>query len=268
MRKNILGLLILINILFIFTTPIFASSEQAYKDYTFQYDKYRESLNEFKIAKNEYEKFKTLTSETTALDKTKTMLGNRDSLLKSYLFLLNEKLSENTGLSNSDRSLYQTLMNNEVKFLETHSRLITSIGSLNDCVNVSEQLESHYNILQTSIRQIIIGLGLGHLNKISINFDKTLSLLKMYIYSNKSNISLNSSSTIDRWIVSTSNKRSLYQQKIDSIINKNSSLKSNSINQINENTSEMQKELGEAKAYITEATSYLNEVMRSIKYQE
>src|SRR3990167_2153444 len=141
--------------LFLLSSHISASSQQAHTDYLYQYDVYRQSYNDFKVAKNEYEKFKSLVSQTDALEQTKKMLAQRDVLLRSYLLLLNEKLNENKGLDGSDKTLYQTLIQNEVKFLESHANLIPAIGSIDDTVDVSKQLESHYNILQTSIRQTI-----------------------------------------------------------------------------------------------------------------
>ncbi len=157
--KFALTILLLPFLLIFLPNQIFASSQTAYKDYLYQFDQYRTKQNNFKVARTEYLKYKTLLSETTALDTAKTMLAQQDQLLRSYLLFLNEKLNENTGLSSSEKNLYQTLIRNEVTFLETHTALIPSIGSLADAVSVAKQLESHYLVLSAYIRQTIIALG-------------------------------------------------------------------------------------------------------------
>lgn len=243
----------------------FASSESAYKDYLYQLDVYRQTYNEFKIAKNEYDKFNTLTSQTTALDKTTKMLTSRDILLKSYLTLLNEKLLENKGLSGSERELYRALIGSENVFLDSHSQLIPSIGSLSDSVDVSEKLESHYKILSASMRQIIIGLSLGYMNILANEYDANVVTLKLFINGNRGFISTTKQTVIDRWLISVDNKRSLYQQKIDAVIRSNTALKAMQLDELERETAMMQRGIAEAKTYLMEGTSNIKEIVNTLK---
>jgi hypothetical protein len=246
-------------------SAVSASSEQAYKDYLYQLDVYRQKYNEFKIAKNEYDKFNTLTSQTTALEKTVRMLSSRDILLKTYLTLLNEKLAENRGLTQSEVNLYRTLVANENVFLDTHSQLVTSIGSLEDSMEVSSNLESHYRVLSSSMRQIIIGLSLGNANLLVRQYDATVTNLKSFINSNRSELSAVKQTTIDRWMVSVDNKRSLYQQKIDGVIRTNTSLKASQPDDLDSEAASMQKGISEAKNYLMEGSSNLKEIVNTLK---
>jgi hypothetical protein len=260
-------LLLFLASLFIIASPILADSQTAYKDYLFQNDTYRQKYSEFSVAKTEYEKFKSLTSQTDALEKTKSMLQSRDQLLRSYLYVLNEKLNEDTGLSTTSKATYQGLIKNEVTFLENHTLLIPSIGSLGDADTVSKQLESHYDILQVSIRQIISGIALGNLTTLARSFDTNLgyaqNLTGQYGYL----FSLPKQSTINRWVLQIQNKRTLYQQKTEAISNAAIQLKSSSSN-LDYNFQNIMKNVAEAKQYLVEGTSFMGELATALKYQD
>ncbi len=262
--------LLLILLAFIFVLPhkqVFASSATSYKDYLYQFDLYRTKQNNFKVARTEYLKYKTLLSETTALDTVKAMLTQQDQLLRSYLLFLNEKLNENTGLSQTEKNLYQTLIQNEVQFLETHAALIPSIGSLADATNVSKQLESHYLVLQISIRQTIIALGQGDLMKLNGEFTTNYDRLKDLAKSNTANFTPEKQSTIDRWLLQIANKQSLFQQKMTQITTANSQIKGTTEADMNTMFVGVQKNLGEAKQYLTEGKSYMQELINLLRYQ-
>lgn len=245
---------------------VLASSQQAYQDYLYQSDLYRQKYSEFAVAKNEYLKFKTLTSQATALEKTIAMLAQRDQLLRAYLLLLNEKLNENNGLIITDRQTYQTLLQNEVTFLEGHSKLVESIGSLEDTENVSRQLESHYNILQASIRQTIGGISLGQLASLVKQFDIALADAKALVSTNRGALAPQKQVTIDRWLLQITNVRSLYQQKIDQIQQANALFKGSSLDDQNKTSTEIKKHIAEARQYLFDGTSYLGEMVTALTY--
>lgn len=249
-------------------TSVIASSDQAYKDYIFQFDTYRTKNAEFLVAKNEYEKFKSLASETSALDKTKLMLAQRDQLLRAYLLLLSERLNETKGMNATDRNLYQTLITNEVTFLQKHATLVTSIGSLRDASNVSTELESHYNVLQGSMRQTIIGISVGVLLELKSQFDSTLGNTRTLINNNRGIFLPQKQATIDRWLLQIDNKNTLFQQKIDAILGASAKFRStSSISDMDRTFQEQKIQILEAKQYLVEAQSYVKEVMTTLKYQ-
>ncbi len=253
---------------FFLHSPVFASSETAYKDYLYQFDQYRTRLNNFKVARTEYLKYKTLLAETTALDTVKGMLAQRDQLLRAYLLLLNEKLNENTGLSDTDKHLYQRLIQNEVKFLEDHALLIPSIGSLSDATNVSKQLESHYLVLSASIRQTVIALGQGDLLKLNKQFDTSFSALRELAKTNQPAVSSEKQSTIDRWLLQINNKQSLFLQKIEQITVANGEIQGRTIEEMDMVFVRQQKNLAEAKQYLVEGSAFMNELVSLIKYKD
>ena len=256
-------------VLFIFFSSAFivnASSQQAHQDYLYQFDVYRQTYTDFQVAKNEYAKFNTLTSQTTALAKTKAMLSQRDQLLRAYLLLLNEKLNEDTGLNPSTKQLYRSLISNEVTFLENHAKLVPSIGSIGDAVRIGEQLESHYGVLQVSIRQILIGLSLGQLTILSDLYDKTMLDAQAQVQNNSTAFTPQKQETINRWLLQIANKKNLYQQKFDSISSANAQLRFSDLQNLERQYNALTKDIGEARQYLREGASFMTELVTAIKY--
>lgn len=263
MRRTALALFVFL----LLAAPAFASSEQAYRDYLFQFDDYRQKETDFRVAKTEYEKFRSLASETAALEKTKTLLVQRDQLLRAYLSLLNERLNEDRGLSGSEKLLYQRLIQSEVVFLDAHSQLIPAIGSLTDAEEVSKKLTDHYDILAASIRQTITGIALGQLADVAQEHDRAFSAAQLLIAGNRGIFTPQKQSTLDRWVLSITNKRSLYGQKVQTISQASSLLKGD-IQALDRSFAQIQKDIAEARQYLVESVSFLGELTTALKYQD
>ncbi len=244
-----------------------ASSSQAYKDYLYQFDVYRQKYSDFKVAKNEYLKFRTLTSQTTALEATKLMLSHRDALLRAYLLLLAEKINENPGMGQIERNTYQTLIRNEVVFLEGHSSLVSQIGSLEDATKASNDLQSHYDVLQSSMRQTISAISLGELSHLAKSFDIVLADGKAIVSANRGTFLPEKQATLDRWILQISNVRTLYQQKVDITRRLAEELRGSTIDEQNQRFSAIQKGIAEGRQYLVNATGYLHELGGALRFQ-
>lgn len=259
---------ILLFVLFFVPTVVVASSTSSYQEYLKEFDTYRSSLNEFKVARSEYLKFKTLTSQQTALDKTKHMLTVRSQLLRAYLLFLNEKLNESSAMDPSTKSLYQTLISNEVKFLTNHIGLMSSIGSLQDAEGVSQQLASHYTGLQSSIYQTIVGLKMAELTAIDTKYYSIFTQSYTLIQGAKTFYTPEKQSILERWLLQIQNKRDLFKQKTDEITKENMSLKSSSLSEITNSYQRIAKHMSEARQYLSEGTSFIQELLTSIQYGE
>lgn len=249
-------------------TSVYASVDTSRKDYLFQFDSYRQKYSEFQVAKNEYAKFKTLTAQSTALDKTKAMLSQRDQLLHSYLTLLAEKLAEEQGLPSSTKQTYITLIANELKFLETHAQTIPSIATIEDAVKSSDELSGHYRVLQISIRQILTGLSLGQLAILGSMYDASLRNAQAIMTTYGGTFPPAKQETINRWILQINNKRSFYQQKIDAIASLNTQLDAPDMDELDRKFSEITQRSAEARQYLVEGASFLIELKNALKYKE
>ena len=259
---------IVLFLIFFTPAPLYASSTSAYQEYLIEFDSYRTILNEFKVARSEYLKFKTLTSQQTALAKTKQMLIQRSQLLRSYLQFMNEKLNENASMDQTNRQLYQTLIKNEVTFLNNHTGLIGAIGSLQDADGVSMQLSSHYAMLQSNMYQTIVGLKISELMALDAQYQDVFTKSYTLIQNNKVLFSPEKQSIMERWLLQIQNKRDLFKQKIDEITKENSILKSSSLTEINASYQRIQKSIAEARQYLVEGASFIQELTTSMQYKE
>ena len=268
MKKTALGVVVIVilSIGFILHSPVNATSQQAYQDYLYQFDIYRQNYSDFQVAQNEYQKFQSLTAQTDALNKTKTMLSQRDQLLRSYLLLLDERLREDQGLAPATKQTYEALLQNEATFLASHAQLISAIGSIDDATQVSRQLESHYMILQVSIRQILIGLALGQLSILN-NFYKTdLQTAQSLINTYSSNFTSDKQQTINRWILEIQNKQVLFQQKYDALVAANAQFTADDQNSLDQKFGDLSSQINDARQYLLEGSSYLIELKNALKF--
>ena len=230
-------------------------------------DLYRKANSDFQVAKNEYQKFKTLTAQATALTKTKSMMVQRDHLLRSYLLVLYEKINDaNSGLTPVTREQYRQILSNEIAFLETHAQATASVASLEDATQVSRELESHYTVLQTSIRQILTGLSLGQLAILTKFYDTLVSDAQTLITTHSALFTPQKQETINRWILQIVNKRNFYQQKVDAITQQNALLDPSDFNDLDTQYNAMVRGLSEARQYLIEGIVNLTELRDALKY--
>lgn len=261
--KRLLALIIFL----VFAIPAFATYEEAYQGYLVQFDLYRQTYSDFQVAKNEYLKFKTLTSEATALEKTKAMIIQRDRLLRAYIMVLYDKVGDaNSGLTPITRDQYQKILGNEVAFLEAHVQTIASVASLEDAEQVSRELESHYTVLQTSIRQILTGLSLGQLAILAKFYDALVTDAQSLVTQYSSLFTTQKQETINRWVLQIVNKRNFYQQKVDAISLQNATLNPNDLEELDVQYNTMIRAISEARQYLIEGISNLAELRDALKY--
>lgn len=258
---------VLLALLALLAFPDHASSSQAYQDYLFQSDQYRKTYAEFTVAKNEYLKFKSLTSETAAIEKTKLMLVQRNQFIRAYLLLLTEKLVENPGLTSSTRTQYISLLTSEIGFLERNSILASSIDSIERAQTVSNALESHGDTLLVSIQQGITTLILGNLNALANSYDQVTLQTQNIITTAVENVPATKRNLVNRWMLQIQNKRSLYQQKVDLISRKNDALLGSDTYEIDRQSVEIASLSTEARQYLVEGTSFLGELVSALKYE-
>lgn len=259
---------IILTLAYIAAPRVLASTEQASRDYIHHYDLYRQYDAEFKVAKNEYEKFKTLVSQTAALEAVKKMLTQRDEMYRTYLLLLSEKILETERLSDTERSLYQTLIQNELKFLNTHMSTVPSISSIQDANAISADLESHAVVLNKSIRQIILGISLGELRRLQDQYDTTKAKIQTLYFQNQSTIPTRKQVIIDRWMIQIDNKRTVSQEKFDTAYKKNEVFKAFNDAQIEKVYQEISSDLSGGKQYLIEGISFMKELMEALKYAD
>ena len=246
-----------------------ASSQQAYQDYLFQFDRYRQTYSDFQLARDTYLKYRSLTSQTAAISATQTMMTQRNLLLRGYLLFLNEKLNEDQGLGTTAKQDYQGNLQKELSFLETQNQYIAGLTSLDEATSTSKLLETHYVPLHITIRQTIIGLSIGKLSALSGMFDQNLQTAQTLVSTNTTALAPEKVGIINRWLTQIQNTRNLYQQKIDEIgpFATTQFASVTTMGDIDQKFVDISKKITEAKQLLTQATSYLGEVVTALQYQ-
>lgn len=265
-KRSCVYILLLFSFLFIVST-VEASSSTAYQDYLFQFDKYRTTFAVYQVALGEFKKYTSLASEQDALDKAKILIAQRNLVARTYLLFLTNALSENPSMPTTDLNLYQSIITNEIAFLDKESTQAPSLSSLTDVEKTSQEFIKHYPILQSGFRQVIIATQLGYLRYFAKKFDSLAAEAQMIITANRSILSDTKRSTLDRWILALSNKRSLYQQKVDGVRTGALQLTGDVADQDRKFTILLQN-LSEAKQYLLEGSSFFTEIETALMYDD
>lgn len=252
--KRFLLLLVLLPLL-LNVSFVHADFDSAYQSYLSQYDQYRLALSNYQTAKNRYLTYQTLTSQSEALDNTKTFLAARDQTLILYLQLLLEK--------NPDES-YLNLLNQEISFYKDHLNTIAAVGKLDDAVAVSTKAKEHFSQTEALSRQTIVNIILNKLKNISGNQNKIESG-----FEEKINFVKNQgkeTTTLERWTLSFKGKQLLVNQKMEEAQALSDKLEPKSSDQLSRDFSKIQTVIYDANQYLKEGTSFLVEIEKELKY--
>lgn len=245
---------------------VHASAQQAYQDYQFQFDQYRQKLADYQIAITQYKQFNSLASQQDALDKVKLLIAQRSNAAKAYFLFMNEKLTENPGLAANELSIYRTIITNQVGYLDQNMVLSPSIASLDDAGRVSEQFVNNYETMQSAYRQTIAAVELGYLNYFAKRFDDVAVKAQALINEGRKDASPQKQAILDRWLLTLSTKHSLYQQKANSIRSTIPKL-TGDVMQQDRIFMQMQVQFGAAKQDLIESAAYLKELENALKYE-
>lgn len=247
---------------------VFATSSEIYQNYLQQFDQYRTIYNDFQIARNEYLKFKSLSSETVALQKTKEMMSQRALLLKTYFLLLNEKIAESPSFTDQERDFYTSSIKTANEFLDTHIEFIHSVQSIKDAIQASDRLESQYSVLQTVMRQATLTLNIARLRQQVTVYNERMSEAKILIEQAKQELPIEQHLILDRWFAQIGNKRTLYQQKEDQIMQNITAMKGKNTDELNKVYTQTLTSISEAQQELKEGTSFMNELANAMKYKD
>ena len=268
MRK-MFAFLIFLTLSALLALPVGASSQQAYQDYLYQFDVYRSVFSDFQTARGEYLKFQTLTSQTTALTKTKTMLVQRAMLVRTYLLLLTERLNENQGLTPDEQNRYLSLVTSEINFLDRQKTAVPAIASLDGAAAHSKELETHYPALYATMRGAASELLRGAVVAQVSDFDRLFGDAKTLIDRHRPSGSPEGQTTVDRWIVVITNKREILAQTLEDVRGANQKVfKAPSADEADRWVADSAKAIITAKQQLLELTANLTELIASMRYQD
>jgi len=264
--------LIVSSLIFLFFLTVSATGAQnedqfdfnrANEDYLYTYGTYRQTHNEYVTAREQFLTYQTLTAKTLALEQTLNMLQKRDETLRTYLTALRMKMAETTGISNYKQNTHYLKLDAEVSWYVEHRDGLTSAGTLEDLVKLSEEAEDEHGKTEMLAYQALGLILEGKEEHLKSQIEEQINLIEEKIKEIKEKGDKDTT-TAERWLLEAENKLTRSEEKLTEATNLLESLKS-SRGDKDKDYSEAQKLFSEAHLYLKEANGFLKELIREIK---
>lgn len=237
----------------------YADFKSAYQDYTYTYQLYRTALNEFQIAKSSFLTYRTLTAQNEALDKFRKALVSRNQVIIVYYNLLQEKMNETPGVSPESKNTFNNIKESEKNWIDSHKQKIEAAGSFEDLNNVSSEFESRFPQMDTETKQAIGTIEMAKVADLKAKLNTQIDTLNTWIAQIGS--TGQDTSFANRGIISARSKLDLHDQKINAALITFYPEKTSKKDRINLYNG--QRQLTEAKQYLSETATYLLEIIKS-----
>jgi hypothetical protein len=272
--------------LFLNSNTVFAQEETAtessevplltsvYADYTKIIDEYTKLHDDFIVKRAQYLRFKTLKSQEEAQASTLSMLQKRDDVVVSYLKVLQSRIEEAVGVTDSRRDALNFRINGEIQWFTEHREILTSAASLSDLVKDSTKAELRFDSVISLAYEVLANTSYGHIVDFQERVKDLQGNLKMKVENIKSEerdeykLSSDKLQVIDRWIFESDNRIVRGEERQGgaeiSITDLNRYTGTAVLGSYNQTLTK----LGESQLYYKEASSFMREVIREIKVQD
>jgi hypothetical protein len=270
MKQAALSFLLLLTSCFLLLTQTLAQSptttefnfDRAYQDYLYNYNLYRSAYQDYLVAQNEYQKYKTLSSQTKFLETAKTMLLTRADTVKTYLTALRMKLRETTGIINYQQNLYYVKLDDEVAWVDSYKQSLPSAGSLDDLGQLSSQMEGKSNLYHYLAYKTIGVVVCARESALKEHVQDVISRLENQI--NQIRNEGRNTDVLERWLIEAKQKFARAEEKFTQAQNIYGSITENPSSQTNGYNS-AGVALEQSNQYLKETITSLKEIIREIK---
>lgn len=234
------------------------SYDQAISDYQFSLQKYRDSHQQYLVAKNTYLTFLTLNSKTEAITTTKNLLIARTTVLRTHLFALRINLRQTPNVTNT--ATLEKRLATEEAYLANHEQQLQTIVSLEDTTRLSQELENKYPSLQLLAYQALYAILQGQQTDISL----TLTSVTNNLNALPVNLPIASQWLTDTLTVLDNHRTSLAdtQKLLDKFTAQKSSLLTNQ-----RNFAKILNQLDGGRDQLLQASGYLTEFINLVSYE-
>lgn len=252
-------------------TPDVFNFEKAYKDYVFVTDQYNTAHSAYLLARSQYFQAQTLASQTKAQDATAQMLSARDVVMKAYLVALRLRLSETDGVSDTAKEGLFTRIDTDVSWWTAHHDRIDSAASLTDLTSDSDDAKRHFPTSESLSYEVLSTIPQGKEFVLRNDLTALLGRTKTQVDKIRSNGDLDTSEA-ERWLLQTEQKITRSQDKEIAAQALIATLTSTDVRVQNQNKNiiynQVTSTLSESLQYLKEASNYLKEVIKRIKYKQ
>lgn len=199
MKGFALGVLSIL-FLVIVTPCVDAQSPQTYTDYLSEADRYRSALSEFRDARSAYLKYKTLTSETAAQEKTKTFMFRRNDVIVAYLKYLREQVSAASGIQGSTRDRLLARIDKNLKEVTSNSGLTQTTNTLSQLLEPGKDFETRYPDVRKTMMESALSLSVGAASVLVGQTRTAADVLDATITENQSAFSTQKKAALVHWL--------------------------------------------------------------------
>ena len=229
---------------------------KAYQDYEFNLSAYNTAYDSYKLAKEQYLQFNTITAKDEARAKTLTMLQTRDETVATYLTALRMKIKESDGIPNAGKEALYTRIDPEVKWWGDHKAKLDSAGTLEDLVSDSDEAKSHYDFTSLVIYDSLIQILSAKTTYLRTVITGNEADLKSIIATIRQNQDMDVS-LMERALPDIENKLSRSADKDSQAISTNTP----------KTYQQSQSLIQDSYLYLKEANANLSEIVKQIKGQ-
>jgi hypothetical protein len=252
---------LLVSLVFIFSVRSVGAQTvfdyaKAYQDYEYNLSAYNTAYDSYKLAREQYLQFNTITSKDAAKAATLTMLQTRDETVRTYLTALRMKLKETDGIPVTGRDSLYTRIYPEVKWYADHKARLDSAGSLEDLVTDSDEAKDHFTftnvIIYDSLIQILAGKTTNLRSVLTTNVGDIQAIIDTIRQNQDKDVSL-----MERALPDIENKLARSADKDAEALSSNSP----------KTYIQSQSLIQDSYLYLKEANANLSEIVRQIKSQ-
>jgi len=213
--------LALLSVLVILFQPVVRAQEeervfdfdQAYQDYTYNYNLYLGAHKEYLVAKNQYETFQTLTSKTIALEQTTKMLQARDEVVATFLTAYRIRFADKTNVATGTLNLLYLQLEQEAEWYREHRLGLTSAGTIPDLITLSNEAQNRYGQTQSLVYQSLLEMYLYQESLLHNQLDKLVAQVETTIAGIRTEGEKDTTS-VERWLLETQNRKTRGEEKL------------------------------------------------------
>ncbi len=268
MKKKLL--IILITVYCLLASGLFprlAFADRELDDYLYQYEKYQEIYDQFKISRDKFLKYEALSvSEATRAD-TETFILKRNLVLRTYFLLLKNRLRNTPGVMNPQaKEDLLSLLDKKIVWLEEESEEVENLEnpSFEDLFILSGRIEDKDEEMKNLGYQALAEMILGKIRSLQQESTGLTALLKDEVFENKS---ATQAAQLDLWLREVSVKNYLAQKEIEAaeinLWNLRSAKKETSMINFFNN---LKTDADDAKIQLNQALSFLKEILAQLNY--
>ena len=239
-----------------------------YNEYKLSFEVYNSSHAEYILARENYLKFRTLTSQTNAQTATKKMLRDRDEVLIDYYEALRERINETKGISDDRKNELMQRLTDEKNWLSEHQTRVSQAGTLSELEDISDEARDRYVELEGFLYRSLYNISEGKINdfrsRLIVIFEDVKSKVEQikgerreeYVFSDQK------IETMERWISETEARIARSEEEqVEAVTSSeritNSGTFRGSI-----------KELEDVRKLLQDASIFVKEIIREIKIAE